>query len=107
FLHEKFPNLSPNAITSIGLVSVVLGGYLAERENRKPERNKLTMSVSVVLEAIGFTLDAFDGAVAKAIEEDTPGKRNKLLGKVFDIVADRTQEIILAGLRSESAYKRG
>ncbi len=106
YLHKRFPRLTPNQVTVIGLASVLIGGKIIENENRKVKRKMINVVIGELLVQGGFLADAIDGPLSEIIQKETPGKHNSANGEIFDITADRLEEILLALLRAETARQK-
>lgn len=97
-LHDAFPSLEPDHITVAGVIGTGIGSLLALDENQK------VSSLSVL--GTSAILDAFDGALARKIDSESPGSVDFKKGAVYDSISDRTQELIMALSRAVSANKR-
>ncbi len=104
FFHRKFPSITPNQITTAGVIGVGIGGALAAAEDRK--RNNTGRAIALGILGAASILDAFDGSLARVIEAEDPTKKNPD-GQLIDTAADRIQETTLAIFRVISAQKRG
>ncbi|OGD87242.1 hypothetical protein A3H83_00010 [Candidatus Roizmanbacteria bacterium RIFCSPLOWO2_02_FULL_39_8] len=98
-LHEAFPSLEPNHITAAGIVGTAIGSLIALDGNQK--------AASLPVLCISAGLDAFDGALARRIEAESPGSVDFKKGAVYDSISDRTQELVMALSRAVSANKKG
>lgn len=96
-LHKALPDLKPTQITVAGAVGTVIGSALAVEGHKK--------SAFLVL-AGSALLDAFDGALARKIDAESPGSVNFERGAILDPLSDRTQELTNALARAVSANRR-
>lgn len=97
-LHQLAPGLHPDYLTGLGTTGVFLGSFLATRDHRK-----------VVTGVLAFSslMDAFDGALAREIAEESPEKVNPARGQIVDACSDRIQETAMAFSRAAQACQRG
>lgn len=105
--YEKFPKVKPNHVSIFGAVSVLGGGVLIEKQNRRPHRSKIVISVGAGLQAIGYFCDALDGALDRKMNEITPGITEGSNGSLVDLIMDKTGEVGLASMRSKTAKHNG
>jgi hypothetical protein len=106
-IHNAFPKLTPNEISVLGITLVCFGDYLIQNQNRKNERNNMVVSLSVLLQALGYACDALDGGVAREKKRKTPQWHSKIDGATLDPALDRVREIYTASSRRETARHRG
>lgn len=106
-VHKSLPWLTPNEITASGVIEVLAGVYLAERNNISTKPSGLITASSLFLEADGYLKDRFDGELARIINKEFPGKHDSSLGQLCDVMADRTEEIGAAIFRAHTAYTKG
>lgn len=106
-LHKVFPSLTPNQVTLMGVVEVLAATLVAEQNNLSKKPSLLINILSFLVESDGYLKDAQDGALARIIMAETPGKHNGANGQIIDVLADRAEEIGGALLRSHTAYRMG
>lgn len=93
---KKIPGISANHITFSGLALVGLGSL---EKTLKP--NSLQASyIALALMALGISTDAFDGALARSLNQSSEN------GAILDLLSDRTQESILSLSRITTASLR-
>ncbi len=105
-LHKALPSVTPNQITTTGLVAVVAGAMMMQSENTKSNPDKMKQAAALGLQGIGYLCDALDGGVARQIKKETNGEYHNPVGVILDVTTDRVQESVLAFLRSRAAAKR-
>lgn len=97
-LHHWFPDLSPDHLTALGMMGVVLGSVLAERRKRK---------AAAVILPLSSLMDAIDGSLAREIARESPEKADFTRGQILDACSDRVQEAATALSRAIQAHHRG
>lgn len=103
-IHRALPWLTPNEITALGVIEVLGGVYLAERNNLAIIPSGLVNTTSLFLEGDGYLKDRFDGELARIVNNEFPGKHDSSIGQLCDVMADRTEEIGAAIFRAHTAY---
>lgn len=106
-IHEIFPSLTPNELTTLGVIEDLAGVCLAEWNNLSRSPSRMINGFSLLVEIDGELKDAFDGPLARIIMAQSPGKHDSSWGQVYDPLADRTKEIVAALLRAHTAYIKG
>lgn len=91
-LHHRFPWLTPNHVTIIGLIGVISALGLNEIAQRK-EKPHLS-NLGLVLYLRSSALDAVDGALARVINANN-GKHDSMKGQLIDVVSDKTAETLI------------
>lgn len=107
-LHRKLRWLTPNMVTALGVGMVAAGTCHAEEQNlQSSDHPILDRTIQFGLLATGYACDAIDGALARTINKETPGKHDSSRGQLVDVAADRVQEVLAALLRARTARLRG
>lgn len=106
-LHTSFPDLSPTHLNLLGVMGVGLGSVLSTQtrgENTAINRAKTVASLTLL--GVSTALDAFDGALARTIAQDSSERIDFHQGQIYDAVSDRFQELFMAISRAVSAGQR-
>jgi|GEM_PF-6740069 len=108
-VHNIFPNLSANDLTTAGIVFTLVGSILAMENNKKPllKNKKLSFFIPTLTLSIGHLFDLLDGSMARLIGSEDSSKVDFNKGGIYDVIADRTKETIMTISRIYSARRRG
>ncbi len=109
--HEHFPKVTPNHLTIAGLTGVALASaYSTYEQNRKGEKyyaqpSSMLFALSLMIGSI--LLDAFDGSLARTMQQEDPLSHNSSTGQLLDGGTDRLSELALGVNRMIAAHNRG
>ena len=101
-IHQIFPDLTPNELSTLGFAEVVLGAYFGEEGNINfSAKDQVT---GFGLQLLGNIKDGLDGPLARIIMAEDPYKHDSFTGQLVDVSFDKGGEIATAWLRIRTAY---
>jgi len=95
-LHATLPNLTADDLTILGAIGVGIGSAIAASRNPddlQEYSRRTTLSLGITTASVAT--DALDGALARKIAAENPGKINPN-GHILDAGSDRIQELMLS-----------